>query len=181
MAMTLQELFAAGAHHTVEYVLGTEFGGVAEATAALTRRFGAVIAESQTAVEQLIQQVGYSLQASRDIPYQRFANPVNYGLNPALTEEYQYIVIGTLPNPLNPDQAVSVPWTINSPTPLNNQEILDRAERELNEGYVRPDSLMGAQHADLLRRDIALRRLIEENYGGEAPIDIQIIGAYRRA
>lgn len=181
MAMTLAELFAAGAHHTVEYVLGTEFGGAAEATAALTRRFGPVIAESQTAVSELIHQVGLSVAEARNIPFQRFANPVNYGLNPALTEEYQYIVIGTLPNPLNPDQQVSVPWTINSPTPLNNQEILDRAEKELNEGYVRPDRYQDAQYADLHRRDIAFQRLVEESYGGNAPVDIQVIGAYRRA
>src|SRR6266566_3886230 len=140
MPLTLSELFSAGAHHTVEYVLGTEFGGVAEATAALMRRFGPVIRESAVAVNELVSQVNLSLQAARNAPFQRLANPVNYGINPSLPEEYQYIVIGSLPNPLNPEQAISVPWTINSPTPLEYQDILKRAEKELNEGYVRQDS-----------------------------------------
>ncbi|HEY7417221.1 MAG TPA: hypothetical protein VH593_18695, partial [Ktedonobacteraceae bacterium] len=151
------------------------------ATAALTRRFGSVIAESTEAVNQLIQQVSYSVTEARNIPFQRFPNPVNYGLNPSLTEEYQYIVVGTLPNPLNPDQNVSVPWTINSPTPLSNQQILEQAEKELNEGFVRPDRYMAAEYADLHRRDLAFQRLVQDQYGGEAPIDIQIIGAYKRA
>lgn len=180
MPLSVEELFAAGAHHTVEYVLGTEFGGVSEAMAALTRRFGSVIQESAVSATELINQVNASLQAARNAPFQRFTNPTNYGINPALPEEYQYIVVGTLPNPLNPEQSVSVPWTINSPTPLEYQNVLERAEQELNAGYVRPDKYMAAEYADLHRRDLALRRLVEEGYGGDAPIDIQIIGEYRR-
>jgi hypothetical protein len=177
---TLAELFAAGAQHTVEQQVRLGVASFRDVMSALTRRFGERIGTSATVVAELREQVIASITASENIPGLGQPFPQSYGINPAAPAPYQYTIIAKLPNPLVAGEEIEVPWTINSQTPLSYADILAEAEAELNAGYTRPDRYNSAIYADLHRRDIAFRRTVQEQYGGNAPIDVEIIGAYRR-
>lgn len=178
--MTLDELFAAGAHHTVESLFARGEFAYRDVAAALERRFGVAGVSDPSAVANLIDRVQSAVAASEQIPVIERPQPLGYGVNPALPESYQYAVIAGLPNPNNPAETISVPWTINSATPLSYADILAQAEQQLNEGFQRDDKYQDARYADLHRRDVALQRIASEQYGGEAPFDIQVIASYRR-
>lgn len=180
MPWTVADLFAMGAQNTVLSLIGQGEATFADITAALERRFGTIPADSSLAIAELREQVIASTTAAEAIPLIDRPNPASYGRNPALPEQYRYTVLAKLPDPLNPGQNIEIPWTIDSPTPLSANEILAQAESDLNEGYSRSDKYQSAIYADLHRRDIAFRRTVQEQYGGNAPIDIQVLGAYKR-
>lgn len=180
MPLTLEELFQRGAHHTVESLFETGDIGTQSIVDAINRRFGEGSAVRGDVVNELINQVNYSKQESYRIPSVTNPNPASYGVNPAIPLEYQYPVIATLIDPLKPGEPIQVPWSINSDKPLTYQEILNQAEKDLNEGYVRPDNYNSAIYADLHRRDIKWQETVKRQYGSDAPIDIEVIGAYRR-
>jgi hypothetical protein len=178
--VTLEELFAAGAHHTVESLFARGEFAYRDVAAALERRFGPAGVADPSAVAGLIQNVQNAISSAEMVPVIERPSPLNYGVNPAIPERFQYAVVASLPDPSNPNEVISVPWTINTDSPLTYEEILEQSEGELNEGFQRDDKYQQAHYADLHRRDLALQRIARDEYGGEAPFDIQIIGSYRR-
>lgn len=180
MAWTVQELFQMGAHNTVVNLIATGEANYGDIVAALERRFGTIPADSSMAIAEFREQVINAVNASTSIPLLERPNPGAYGINPNIPSQYSYTVIANLPNPKDPMHPIEIPWTINSKDPLTYNQILAQAETDLNQGFERPDKYQSAIYADLHRRDIAFRRIAQEEFGGNAPIDINVIGAYRR-
>lgn len=183
--MTIEELFASGAQHTVESLAARGEFGYRDVAAALERRFGAAGVSDPSAVANLIDQTHRAAAASEALQTQQGASTSEYGVNPSLVEQYQYTVIASLPAAPGSEEIISVPWTINSAVPLSYFEILDEASEQLNQGVDRSEVGSGnprrAENADLLRRDLAIRRQVDDSYGGEAPFDIQVIASYKRS
>lgn len=178
--LTLEQLFELGGHHTIESEIERGNLSFSDSYNALVRRFGDQYTVPENVAAQLYQEVSNAANASRESQFGEEIGPLSYGRNPTLPQQYQYITIGSLPDPLDEDHPLSIPYTINSQVPLSQQAVIDQAVEELNNLPIRRDSLIGAQYADLFRRDLAFERLVEKQYGREAPIDIQIIGSYRR-
>lgn len=180
MFETLERLFREGAHHVVGGLLGYARDLFASAWLALRRRFGWLTEADLPAAAELVRRVQQANDIASQFGRRQTPLPSTYSINPTIPDRFQYTIIGYLPNDREPGRSVSIPWTINSDIPLSYEEILQRAEEELNATYNRADSLMGAQYADLHRRDILFQRIVEDTFGGHAPIDIVIREVYRR-
>jgi hypothetical protein len=180
MLETLIRLFQSGAHHVVGGLIGYARNLLAASWLALRRRFGWLTDTDLPAAAELVRRVQQAYDTASQFGRRQSPLPSTYSINPALPQRYQYTIIGYLPNPAEPDKTVSIPWTINSDLPMSYEDVLQRAEGELNEAFDREDKYMGAEYADLHRRDILFQRIAEEQYGGHAPVDIVIREVYRR-
>src|SRR4051794_18247728 len=107
--MTLEELFAAGAHHTVEALFARGDFAYRDIAAALQRRFGPAGVADTSAVSGLIQNVTNAAASAGQIATVERPSPLNYGINPALPSRYQYAVIASIPESPGSDQTISVP------------------------------------------------------------------------
>lgn len=180
MPYTVQELFEQGAHHTIESLIGHTADLFLSSLEALQRRFPNLQDVDLSTIATLVRQVERAHAAGEQLGTTSTPLPMSYGINPAIPQNYQYVVIGYIENPIEPEHPVSVPWTINSELPMTYEDVLEQAEVELQQTHERPDSLMGAQYADLHRRDVLFERINDERYGGKAPVDIIIKEIYRR-
>jgi hypothetical protein len=177
---TIFRLFSEGAHHVVSSILQYGLKTLREIFIALRLRFGWLTEPDLPAVGALVREVNRAALAGNNMGRRQSPMPMSYGINPALPDNYQYVTIGYIRDPKNEGKETSIPWTINNPTPLSYEEILQRAEDELNESFDRGNKYMSASYADLHRRDVLFQRIREEEYGGHAPLDIIIREIYRR-
>lgn len=180
MLETLIRLFQEGAHHVVGGLVGLSRDLLASSWLALRRRFGWLTESDLPAAAELVRRVEQAFDVASQFGRRQSPLPSLYSVNPAIPDRYQYTIIGYLPNPNEPGKSVSIPWTINSNLPMSYEDILERAENELNEAFDRGDKYMGAEYADLHRRDILFQRIADEDFGGHAPVDIVIREVYRR-
>lgn len=180
MEPSLIRLFAEGAHHVVSSLIQFGRSTVASIFLALRSRFSWLAETDLPAVSALVREVQNAMRAGEYLGIRTTPLPMSFGINPAIPDQYQYVVIGYLPNANEPDRQTTIPWTINSNLPLSYQEILDRAQEELNQAFDRGEKYMSASFADLHRRDIEWQRRVQDQYGGDAPIDIVIREIYRR-
>ena len=180
MEPTIFRLFAEGAHHVVSSILQYGLKTLREIFLALRLRFGWLTEPDLPAVGSLVREVNRAMLAGNNFGRRQSSLPMSFGINPALPDRYQYTIIGYLPNPNDPGKDISIPWTINNPTPMSYGDILQQAEEELNTAFDRGEKYMSASYADLHRRDIMWQRIREEQYGGHAPVDIIIREIYRR-
>lgn len=180
MDPTVFRLFAEGAHHVVSSLVGFARDLLASSFLALQRRFSWLGDRDLPAVATLVREVNRAVTAGEALGISSSSTPMSYGINPAIPDNYQYSVIAYLPNPAEPDRQTTIPWTINSQVPLSYLEVLEQAENELNQAFDRGDKYMKAEYAELHRRDIAFQRIVQDEYGGHAPIDIVIRSIYRQ-
>jgi hypothetical protein len=180
MERTILQLFAAGAHRIIANLAAYARDLLTAAWIRLRAHFGWLTDADLPAVSSVVSQVQNAMRAGNMIGPRQTPLPLSYGINPAIPDNFQYSIIGYLHNPAEQDKPISIPWTVNNPTPLSYEEVLNRAEEELNSSFQRADTLQGAQYADLHRRDLLFQRIIDEQYGGHAPVDIIIREIYRR-
>lgn len=179
--MSLEQLFAAGAHRTVEFLAATEGErlSLTRVVGALEARYGPGSVDLPTAQILLgraerAQTIGRQLQAGLpiDVP--------SYAVNPALSERYAYTTVNVLPDPDRRGRTVEIPFTVYSDTELTPNEIREAAQAAVLNPQFRRDCVPGALGADLLRRDVNFRRSAEINAPAIELIETLISSVYRR-
>ncbi len=177
---TIEELFAAGGHRTIEALIVNGKATIPEIAEGLAIRFAGIYAVPMTTLGIAVGRVQDAMAAAQLINAGQRPLDVEFGVNPAQPANFAYTVIASVEDPRNPGHPVEIPWTVYSPTPLEPAAVDELATQELNQFTGPRDSLPGGGSEDLRVRDRRFQEIRQQDLGGRAEPIITVLSAYRR-
>lgn len=179
---TLADLFAAGAHRTVEFMLNTGRTDIGDIVQVLRGRYGEALTAPQSEVIALVGRVEDAIRAAQTTDLGGVPLVAEIPVAPGYLPNFSYTVIATIADIEKPGHSLSIPWPIYSDEPLSLNEIQERAEAELinwqNERGRLPGSPQGTDIHYEFRRD-RFHAMIQQVGTGTDVIDYQVLSIYR--
>lgn len=179
---TLADLFAAGAHRTVEFMLNTGRSDIGDIAQVLRGRYGDALTAPQGEIAALVGRVEDAIRAAQTTDLGGTPLIAEIPVAPGYLPNFSYTVIATITDIEKPGHTLSIPWPIYSDEPLSLNEIQERAEAELinwqNERGRLPGSPQGTDIHYEFRR-MRFGAIISQIGAGREVVDYQVLSIYR--
>lgn len=180
---TLEDLFAANAHRTVESLIRGGDIFFVDILQSLRQRFGQELTASINTIQEFVGQVSRAVRIADELARGQAIDIAGIPPRPYLPSSVQYTVLAEIED-VNANgglgQTIRTPFTINSDKILTIEQLIEEAIKQLLEVMPNRETVPAAQQADMIRADERMRTLIEDVFGGRFIGDIIPLTVYRR-